>query len=67
MSAEQTILISHSEFHVSGACEFPVSWKGKWFQYGRETPVIVNATVLGGRSCIERNKPRSDMFIVYEQ
>lgn len=52
---------------ANGNCEFPETWKGKWFLYSRESPVIVNTTTFDDRTCIERNKDRNDMFVVYDK
>ncbi|KAL0100163.1 hypothetical protein PUN28_019536 [Cardiocondyla obscurior] len=46
---------------ANGACEFPSSWSGEWYQYGK-SPVVVNTTVLGERVCIER---MDDKYVVY--
>ncbi|XP_014204767.1 uncharacterized protein LOC106636780 [Copidosoma floridanum] len=45
-------------------CKFPESWNGRWFQYGKEGPVIVNSTHLLDRKCIENNQ---DTYITYEE
>ncbi|XP_011879326.1 PREDICTED: uncharacterized protein LOC105568339 isoform X2 [Vollenhovia emeryi] len=46
---------------ANGACEFPSNWSGEWYQYGK-SPVVINTTVLGERTCIERT---DDKYIVY--
>ncbi|EZA57924.1 hypothetical protein DMN91_001798 [Ooceraea biroi] len=46
---------------TNGSCEFPSSWTGEWYQYGK--PVFsINTTVLGDRVCIERT---DDKYVVY--
>ncbi|XP_051171853.1 uncharacterized protein LOC127288445 [Leptopilina boulardi] len=47
---------------ANGNCEFPASWKGKWFLHGRDSPVIVNSTTFENKTCIESNK--EDVFVV---
>ncbi|XP_012528487.1 uncharacterized protein LOC105832246 [Monomorium pharaonis] len=47
---------------ANGACEFPSSWSGEWYQYGKQHTVVINTTVLGERACIER---MDDKYVVY--
>ncbi|XP_046822106.1 uncharacterized protein LOC124425603 isoform X1 [Vespa crabro] len=47
---------------ANGSCEFPASWAGEWYQHGKPVPIIINATMLGERKCVERRK---DKFITY--
>ncbi|XP_018304767.1 uncharacterized protein [Mycetomoellerius zeteki] len=47
---------------ANGSCEFPSSWSGEWFQYGKPQSVIINTTILGERTCIERT---DDKYIVF--
>lgn len=49
---------------VSGACEFPGGWAGQWFQSGKPSPVTVNATNIGERTCVEK---KGDMYVVYDK
>ncbi|KAL6266588.1 hypothetical protein P5V15_003434 [Pogonomyrmex californicus] len=46
---------------ANGSCEFPSSWSGEWFQYGKSA-VVINTTVFGDRTCVERT---DDKYIVY--
>ncbi|XP_077255530.1 uncharacterized protein LOC143893705 [Temnothorax americanus] len=46
---------------ANGSCEFPSSWSGEWYQYGKPS-VFINTTVLGERACIERT---DDKYVVY--
>lgn len=50
--------------HVSGACEFPSSWSGDWYQhgYGKQNDVFnINTTIFGDKVCIER---MDDKYVV---
>ncbi|KAG7201492.1 hypothetical protein KM043_004249 [Ampulex compressa] len=49
---------------ANGSCEFPASWAGEWYQYGKQVPVTINATVLDDRTCLERSK---DTYVVYDE
>lgn len=46
--------------YISGSCEFPSSWTGEWYQYGK-APVTINTTVLGDKACVERT---DDKYVV---
>lgn len=46
---------------ANGSCEFPSSWTGEWYQYGK-APVTINTTVLGDRACVERT---DDKYVVF--
>ncbi|XP_033199190.1 uncharacterized protein LOC117161629 isoform X1 [Bombus vancouverensis nearcticus] len=57
------LMLSLGDVHiVNGSCEFPVAWTGEWYQYGKIAPIILNTTVIGERTCIERSE---DSYIVY--
>ncbi|CAL7946745.1 unnamed protein product [Xylocopa violacea] len=47
---------------ANGSCEFPATWVGEWYQYGKPTPINVNATALGEKICVERS---DHSYIVY--
>lgn len=59
------LIIISNFLYVSGNCEFPASWKGKWFLHGRDSPVIVNSTTFENKTCIESNK--EDVFVVRDK
>ncbi|XP_072752670.1 uncharacterized protein [Anoplolepis gracilipes] len=46
---------------ANGSCEFPSSWSGEWYQYGKPT-LTINTTVLGDRTCIERT---DDKYVIF--
>lgn len=45
-------------------CLFPTEWSGKWFQYGKPGPVVVNSTHLLDRKCVDKN---GDTFLTSEE
>ncbi|KAK0181176.1 hypothetical protein PV327_003482 [Microctonus hyperodae] len=59
----RTLVFTTKLARVSGACEFPQKWEGQWFQSGKPSPVNINATMLGEKRCIEKDK---DTYAVYD-
>ena len=49
---------------INGSCEFPTTWTGEWYQYGKPGSITVNATVLGEKTCVERS---GQSYIVYSE
>ncbi|XP_011499736.1 PREDICTED: uncharacterized protein LOC105363683 [Ceratosolen solmsi marchali] len=39
-------------------CKFPPAWSGRWFQDGKEGPVIVNSTHFLDRKCKAKNREK---------
>ncbi|KAJ8688442.1 hypothetical protein QAD02_024237, partial [Eretmocerus hayati] len=44
-------------------CKFPTLWTGKWFQHGKQGPVMANSTHILDRKCVLR---KDDMFLTEE-
>ncbi|XP_017877886.1 uncharacterized protein LOC108623702 [Ceratina calcarata] len=47
---------------ADGSCEFPATWTGEWYQYGKIGSIIVNSTVLGDKTCVERSEQSYIVF-----
>ncbi|XP_020280717.1 uncharacterized protein LOC109853237 [Pseudomyrmex gracilis] len=48
---------------ANGACEFPSSWTGEWYQYGKSVFSINSTnTTLGDKQCVES---ADDKYILY--
>ncbi|KAK0084379.1 hypothetical protein PV325_007137 [Microctonus aethiopoides] len=58
----RTLVFTTKLARVSGACEFPQKWEGQWFQSGKPSPVNINATMLGEKRCIEKDKDRYSVY-----
>ncbi|XP_011315373.1 uncharacterized protein [Fopius arisanus] len=61
--ANGTFLMDDREYSAVRACEFPAGWAGQWFQSGKPSPVTINATNIGERTCVEK---KGDMYVVYD-
>ncbi|XP_012223903.1 uncharacterized protein [Linepithema humile] len=51
---------------ANGACEFPSSWTGDWYQhgYGKQNDVFnINTTLFGDKACVDR---MDDKYVVYD-
>ncbi|XP_029156626.1 uncharacterized protein LOC114929299 [Nylanderia fulva] len=47
----------------ANGCEFPSSWTGEWYQYGKPSPLFnINSTVFGDKVCVER---MDDKYVVF--
>ncbi|XP_058793422.1 uncharacterized protein LOC131665520 isoform X1 [Phymastichus coffea] len=46
-------------------CSFPSTYSGRWFQMGKEGPIIANSTHLLDRRCIARKG--NDTFLTYDE
>ncbi|XP_046669907.1 uncharacterized protein LOC124360369 isoform X2 [Homalodisca vitripennis] len=50
---------------AKGACEFPISWSGRWFQSGVQHHLVVNSTTIETKgSCVEHD---GDKFLVEDK
>lgn len=58
------ILFSKAIFYFDVAdCTFPATWSGRWFQQGKEGPLIVNSTHFLDKKCSLKVE---DKFLTYE-
>ncbi|XP_034946663.1 uncharacterized protein [Chelonus insularis] len=48
---------------IPSSCKFPEAWSGQWFQSGKQSPVTINATSFGDKTCIEN---KNDMYSLYD-